>query len=204
MLGSHHFNLSLAFLFSFVKISFQRIQREECTGFSGDFTDPIRAITDIAGSAMKGAMMDSLADPRIKSKLPKEISLNFLKSHVDRFVDNKLKPIHNRVKNSEKSSSVMKNEPKPCESSGNPLVTENYRPYGGKAFITNWSDLYHYYPEAGKKIRMWKLQFKELAKQNKKKFKKCINPGAIVDLLVPDVDEIKRRFKRNRSNKIIK
>ena len=66
--------------------------------------------------------------------------------------------------------------------------------------ICDWSDFYHYLPYLAPKIRIWKLQFKEKMIEHKHEFEGCVNPGDLIDLVIPDVEEVRRHDRQSGKN----
>jgi hypothetical protein len=65
--------------------------------------------------------------------------------------------------------------------------------------INDWSDLYHYFPYLAPHIRIWKLAFKEeIGQQEAEEFEGCVSPAALIDMIIPDVEEV-RRYDRSRA-----
>jgi len=122
--------------------------------------------------------------------LPKKIE-NKIKD--DRFLMEKIEKV---IEYNNTNKNVNESEPVQDHKTGN----FRYSPYGGEAHINNWHDLYHYFPHLGTKIRLWKLEFKESAMTNSKQFKGCANPAHMVDWLVPDIDDIKKKNKIKKRN----
>ena len=73
-----------------------------------------------------------------------------------------------------------------------------WSPYGGEVRLHDWNDFYRHFPQYANKVHLWKLEFKEVAIKNAKKFGGCANPAKLVDWLVPDIEEVKKDQERKK------
>ena len=144
----------------------------------------------------------------LKSKsdeMLKETMLSAVKETLGK-MDGLPKNIANKIKNDQflkdNIEKILKEDNQGQKETASVHETGNFRyaPYGGEAHITNWNDLYHYFPHLGTKIRLWKLEFKASAMANSKKFKGCANPANMVDWLVPDIEDVKRANGKRKRN----
>lgn len=127
---------------------------------------------------------------KIKEKLKDDL---FLKEKIEKVLENEKKR-----KQRKSQSKQDKHDSARVSAPARNSSKFSYSPYGGAANIKNWDDLYHYYPQLGTTIRLWKLQFKESAMANAKKFKGCANPADMVDWLVPDIEDVKKSNKHKK------
>ena len=147
---------------------------------------------------MKEALLSTFKSKEFEN-LPKEFvekikDENFLKEKIDEVMkkyraERELKDF--KMKTEVKHVSNLESEPVfKCN--------RKYAPYAGEALIKNFSDLYHYFPQAGNIVRLWKLRFKDAARRNGKKFEGCANPAELVDWLVPNIEDVKRQDRFNK------
>lgn len=199
-------------LSSWVALSEQRIptpcsNAETCHQQSDPFEalqDPtviLKNLKEATESVMKDSMLSvmkatveqmvDLPQP-LKDKLKDEA---FLKEKIDFIIERETK----LQGKDEKEGDDLLSKVKTTETSTTATTTNStkWAPYGGQARIYNWQDFYRHFPHLATKTRLWKLEFKEAALKNAKKFGGCANPARLVDWLVPDIEDV----KRDQSNK---
>ena len=180
--------------------------QQEQTCFKGNDDLLMDPLTSISNSFIRDTFLKAFDEAKILEMLPKEISSKFkdkdgnisgnfkrkIETILDEEIDKKINEgIDAKIKpfNDSDTEKII------------PKVKTDYKPYGGEARITNWSDLYHYFPHLSTKIRLWKLEFKASAIKNLKKFKGCANPMVMVDWLVPDFEQVKIYDQKHNGNK---
>lgn len=172
-------------LFSFVALSLQLASNQKCTEKSFYPSGPI----DISETLNFAKEFKSSSENFVKESLFKSIKESIGKmENLPKSIENKLKDDKFIMESIEK---VIEEQAKP-EKQPEASIPTKFAPYGGEAHIKNWEELYHYYPHLVTKLRLWKLQFKETARRNAKKFNGCANPADLVDWLVPDIEDIKK------------
>lgn len=205
------------FFFSFslflFKLSHQKVSKksfETCREGKDCFTgDPFEIVENLRNSKdemIKKVMFDVLRDTFSKIELPNEFgdkvkNEDFLKKAIESVVKSQ-----NQNKPKERAESKGKEKIKTTEpiqtsapsASSASAYNYNYKPYNGQVDIADWHDFYHYFPQLATTVRLWKLEFKESARQNWKKFKGCANPGRLVDWLVPDIEEVKNSKRKTK------
>lgn len=200
--------LKIYFVFIFFALTEQKKilkNQQEPTCFRGNddlLMDPLTSIKSITNSFIKDTFLKAFDETKILEMLPKEISSKFkdkdgnildifkkkIEMILDEGIDKKINEGIDKKINLFNDNIYSK-------------VKVDYKPYGGEARITNWSDLYHYFPHLSTKIRLWKLEFKASALKNLKKFKGCADPMVMVDWLVPDFEQVKIYDQKQNGNK---
>ena len=79
-----------------------------------------------------------------------------------------------------------------------------FAPPNSKAQISDWAELYFYFPHLKKDIAVWRAQFIATVQGDDKTFKGCANPAVLAKALVPTFDELSERKKRGISGKEMK
>ena len=175
--------------------------------FTGDPFEMLENLRNSKDEMIKTVMFDALKDTFSKIKVPNEFGdivkdEDFLKEAIESVFKSQNKQ-QDKEKEKEKEKEKVKTEPMQTSSSSTSSAAAadynyNYKPYNGQVDITDWHDFYHYFPQLATTVRIWKLEFKESARQNWKKFKGCANPGRLVDWLVPDIEEVKKSKRKTK------
>lgn len=180
----------------FINSSHQKKQKESNFGTCerdcfASFADPAEMLDNLKNAkntVIKDVMFGTIKEAFAKMKdMPQAMAdkINneeFLKKAIETVINQK------DPQTNETSKSVPKSQEKATD-----FVYEKkpFRPYKGQVRLEDWHDFYHYFPHLANPVRLWKLEFKDSARRNWKKFKGCANPGRLVDWLVPDIEEVK-------------
>jgi hypothetical protein len=173
----------------------------------GDPFEILQNFKDRNDEIVKNFMFETLKDTISKMKLPNEFAdkvknEDFLKEAIDTVMKSQEAESKKKVKDAiKKEKEEVKDKDKyahdTMQSSSNNQKYK-YKPNNSHVNINDWHDLYHYFPQLSNNIRLWKLEFKESARQNWKKFKGCANPGRLIDWLVPDIEEVKKAKRKTK------
>ena len=174
-------------LLYFLIVSFHYFSRVELKLFKSDSCnsgycinedsafDPNSYITEIqsqTNAVLKDALLNSLKSTLKEMDLPDEVKLKLLD---DKFLEEKINK-HMKIEFNSESE----------------IIKVKAATYDGSKRISNWEDFYRYFPQYKRNIRLWKLRFKEEAKNNWDKFDSCANPSKLGDWLVPDIEEVQK------------
>lgn len=190
--------ISLALCFIFINLSHQKIQKEsnfgscdgDCFGSFGDPMEMLNNLKNNQNTMIKDVMFSTLKETFANMKdLPKEMeekikNEEFLKSAIETVMSQENQP--QTQNSSQPKTADFKYEKRP------------FRPYKGQVRLEDWHDFYHYFPHLANKVRLWKLEFKDSARRNWKKFKGCANPGKLVDWLVPNIEDVRKSKRKTK------
>lgn len=195
--------LLLSFFSLFFAIFLGPSRQEKCEGQTC-FTKPFDlhetfAIVDNLKSStdefLKKSLLQAAKETLGKMEgLPKHVQE---KMKDDRFLMEKIDKVIEINKEKEKEKQESKEVAAVVDIKEQPATAKIV---SNSVHIDSWEDLYHYFPHLGTKIRLWKMEFKESALANAKKFKGCANPAHLVNWLVPDIEDIKKRNKKTKRN----
>lgn len=183
-------------LLVFIKLTDQKVfkstckESENCYNKYDNSVDPfeiLENLRNVKDTVLKDVMFETLKETVSKLNLPENVKdEKFLKETIETVMKSHQSQ---QDKNKRSSTSTATCDHKP---------SAKYAPYNGEVRLTDWHDLYHYFPQLSTTIRLWKLEFKESARQNWKRFRGCANPGRLVDWLVPDIEEVKKTRKKDK------
>lgn len=183
-----------------LRIVHARVAREDASILMD--TDPAAIVNSLAETVMRDVVQSAIFGSEIRAILPPEAHAMWDKQeHKDRLIAAlKTHLLAPESKTQEANTESVEKTEASATASAASSTTYKYAPYDGYRPINNWSDLYHYYPQLGRKIRQWKLEFAHVMRRNRHEFEGCANPSALADWIIPDVDDIRKDDRKRGRN----
>lgn len=204
------FNLCL-FSSSYQKLPPRNTCKEGTICMEGDPFELLQNLNKRKDEMVKKVLFEALKDNFSKIELPEGVkgkvnNEQFLKEAIET-VMKKQKQETEALKNKNKKrerkedKDIKDTQPSTIHTTVTSNTSYSYKPKNSRVDIHDWHDFYHYFPQLSTRLRLWKLEFKESARQNWKKFRGCANPGRLIDWLVPDYEEVKKAKRKKMKNR---